>query len=272
MSNFQFPNPKNSDISQQFTIAEKLIVDGNPSGAITTLQKISMDGQPPEMTVMWDFLIGRAYLDAKQPESALPPLTRAVQTQKRNANFRLAYGAALHQTGNLEAAEKNYREAARLAPTAENPHFNLAKVLTDRGDITAAIRAYRAALSRKPNYPNAMAELADLLGTSEHSKEALDLLNQALNINPKHALSWVTYGKLLERVGEFAEASESYQKAVDGDPSFADGWYHLAQMALHSSNIERATECIGRAVAIQPLNEKYLFLQRTIESTPVTGL
>ncbi len=251
-------------VNQKLADVESHLLAGQFETAISLLSEIDLNAQPSSVVSTRDFLLGRAYLETKQSSLALDALNRAVHAQKNNAGFRLAYGAALHLNNDLEAAEKHYREAIRLSPLAENPHFNLAKVLTDRADVDGAIRAYRTALLRKPNYTNALAELANLLGLQDKPIEALDLLNRALNINPKHALSWHIYGKLLERANNYVEAANNYQKAVDCDPLFAEGWYDLARMTQQANDTHAAKSHIENALAIDANNEKYLFLKASL--------
>ncbi len=255
-----------NSVNQQLADAESHLHSGKYEIAISLLSEIDLTAQPVSVVSARDFLLGRAYLEAKQPALALDALKRAVHAQKNNAGFRLAYGAALHLNNDLEAAEKHYREAIRLAPLAENPHFNLAKVLTDRAEFDGAIRAYRTALLRKPNYTNAMAELANLLSLRGNIKEAADLLNTALNINQKHALSWNIYGNLLERAENYAEAIVNYRKSVDCDPLFADGWYNLARMAQNINDAQSAKSYLAKALAIDNSSAKYLVLNASLDA------
>jgi len=248
--------------------AEQFLNAGNASEALTLLLPL-LTLQPPirdSFAALRDLLIGRCYLELQQPANALEPLARAFRQQKSNANIRIAYGAALHLTKNLPEAEKHYREAIRLAPSAENPPFNLARVLVDKGDLDGATRAYQLAISRNPRYATAMAALADILIVRGELHQAQEQILKALAIEPKLALAWNAFGKLTERTGNYEVAASHYQKAVENDSNFAEGWYNLARMKSHQNDSAAALSCFERASLLDPSNEQYQFMHGILGS------
>lgn len=261
---------QNSAINTQNALlrAEQFLNAANIDEALKLLLPLLTPQTPlrDSFAALRDFLIGRCYLELKQPANALEPLARAFRQQKSNANIRIAYGAALHLTKNLHEAEKHYREAIRLAPSAENPPFNLARVLVDKGDLDGATRAYQLAISRNPRYATAMAALADILIVRGELHKAQEQILKALAIEPKLALAWNALGKLTERAGNYEVAASHYHKAVENDSNFAEGWYNLARMKSHQNDSAGALTCFERATLLDPSNEQYQFMHGILGS------
>ncbi|MFN8059620.1 MAG: tetratricopeptide repeat protein [Vicinamibacterales bacterium] len=91
---------------------------------------------------------------AAQPRRApaAPPAVQTAQATTAAADAYLAYlrGRRLEGQGQLEEAERAYREAIRLDPTAAEPHASLANVLLKRDKAEDASAEARAALEREP--------------------------------------------------------------------------------------------------------------------------
>ena len=73
-------------------------------------------------------------------------------------------GRLEHESGNLDEAERLYREALSLDPTEVNAAFNLAVIAEDRGDSRLAIRRYEHLLRIAPGSTDAHRCLARLHG------------------------------------------------------------------------------------------------------------
>ncbi len=64
-----------------------------------------------------------------------------------------------HQAGNLEEAERRYRQILKLAPTHPDVWYLLGVACHVRGDLPEAVRCYTEALRFKPNYPEVLGNL-----------------------------------------------------------------------------------------------------------------
>ncbi len=240
--------------------AEQQMNAGQYPAALATLESVVSVSFNTNLTAAREFLRGRCLLELKEPVKALPLLASAVSTQKSNANFRIAYGAALHLVGDLDGAEKQYREAMRLVPTAENPPFNLARILVTKGDMPGAMRAYQQAIARNPKFALAHAAIGDTMLLSGDLAKAKASLDLALQLDPKCSLALNGKGKLAERISAFAEALDFYTKAAQIDQGFADAFFNAARMQAQLGNLEEARLNFEKAIALEPKNEKFLFV------------
>src|SRR5262249_30976274 len=76
----------------------------------------------------------------------------AVAVAPANSGAHLNLGLALRDTGNLDGAMAEFREAIRLDPKYAMPHNNLAIVLRARGTLNGAMAESREAIRLDPKY------------------------------------------------------------------------------------------------------------------------
>jgi Flp pilus assembly protein TadD len=74
------------------------------------------------------------YMRRKDYAGALPMAELAVKTEPGYVNGRITYGSVLAMTGNLDAAESQFREALRLEPGNRSAQENLRRLAQQRGN------------------------------------------------------------------------------------------------------------------------------------------
>lgn len=250
-------------------MAEQLCAAGNFTRALETLQACSSVSLPAALQPRSNALLGQVLLELKQAPAAIEPLRAAVIAQKSNPSFRMMYAAALHLSGDLDAAEKQYREVLRLAPTAEIAEYNVANLLKQRGDTSGAIRALQTLIAKKPRFKDALAVLADLLASQGEEAQAVKLINQALALDARHGLTWRMAGRMAERSGNIDQALDCFGKSSEFAPDDAEAWFHLGSMQARKGNAPEALTAFKRAYEIEPTNEKYAFMYKQASATDI---
>jgi Tfp pilus assembly protein PilF len=92
-------------------------------------------------------------------------------------------GVAAQLLGQLEAAERDYRQALALAPAMMAAHENLGQVLARRGELAAAAASYRRALACQPELRGYLA-LASLEQKRGDAGAAEEVYRDALARHP----------------------------------------------------------------------------------------
>ena len=99
---------------------------------------------------------GAAAIQLKDYAAALAPLNHALELSPRNPAALMNRAIALLQTGQLDAADKDYKLLLELAPSQFAVHYGLGEIAYRRQDTNTAIRHYESYLSNAPsNYPEA---------------------------------------------------------------------------------------------------------------------
>ena len=102
-------------------------------------------------------------------------------------------GSVEYRRGNLEQAEKYFKEAIKLNPGYDRPYMHLALIAEQRGDVIASYQLLRLAIHKNPTNFKARNNLAVLLDKyagedEELRKSAHTEIVKAKAINSKAAL------------------------------------------------------------------------------------
>src|SRR5262249_49786071 len=116
--------------------------------------------------------------------------------------------------GDLDVAERHYREAVTLAPGYFKPHNNLGNILRERGQLADAVEAYRAALLIEPSAQRAHANLGNTLYELGRPAEAVKSYRKALAFDAGAPVA-LRLGKVLEELGEVEQAMSAYARAAE---------------------------------------------------------
>ncbi len=175
-------------------------------------------------------LLGLHWLEAGEPQRAIPYLEHAAALSPENPAYQAQLGAAHERKGDLQAARGYYERAAAL----DGPQFlMLAAQFSLRNEIALAELGIPAA--RRAYLLDSGPETADLLG----------------------------YAHLLS--GEFAVAERLLERAVAWAPSSPRAHYHLALLRLERGQTGPAVALLERTVELDPDGRYGEFAQRALE-------
>tara|TARA_R110002073_G_scaffold91604_7_gene215414 strand:+ start:4214 stop:6316 length:2103 start_codon:yes stop_codon:yes gene_type:complete len=203
---------------------------------------------------------------------------------KLDARFEQAL--ALHQAGDLQEAQKRYRQILRknprhahavhllgvielqcgrageavrqidraIAMNAANPafHSNRANALQQLGEWEAAVSGYDAALKLKPDYAEAVFNRASALQKLGQYGEALAGFERAAGMAPRDADIVIGQAAVLQALGRHAEALAAVERALLLNPGSASAWCHRGNILHVLGEPEAAESSFGRALAFQP--------------------
>lgn len=145
-------------------------------------------------------------------------------------------GEANYQAGKYEAAVRDLKEAVKLSPDWEDPHYVLGLALTELGNLKEAIEKFKQvvklAIKDQPkilasyNMGNAYANLGEYQGAIKSYQQAIELNANSLQPQPLSkphnnlGLAYAASDRLEEAVAEF-------KQAVQLRPSYAEAHYNL---------------------------------------------
>jgi Tfp pilus assembly protein PilF len=127
-------------------------------------------------------------------------------------------GHQLQMGGDLEGAERLYRESLDLHPTAEAWTF-LGWVFSWRRDPLTAIEYCHRAIAVDPTFGNPYNDIGAYLLELDRAEEAIPWLRKALDAQRYEArvYAWMNLGRAFERLGRNQEAIEHYRRATEAD-------------------------------------------------------
>lgn len=227
------------------------------------------------------FELAMAWLDAQQPERAIPMLKQVVGAEPANGNARFQLGAALFKMGDCASAEPMLRQATDAPQT----HFLLASCLKKmgRGEEAAAemeiVKRQREAgdARTRARFLAAMAhqkaEGGDLEGAAADYRESLALVDDA-QVRLDLAVALLRTGEaeaviaLLggdrspvaryqlalaqAKLGRMKESSALLEQALGERPQFVEALYQLGVNRIATREFVAAERALGQAVKLRP--------------------
>jgi len=146
-----------------------LAFEGDPAqGALGVIAP-----KPADSIAKQDWFEQAVALESTDAEAARAAYERALAAEPARADARLNLGRLLHDAGELEQAERVYREAVRLGSRDPLLHFNLGVLLEDLQRKTEAMEAYAAALREDPELADGHYNLALLYEECGRAQDAI---------------------------------------------------------------------------------------------------
>ncbi len=142
------------------------------------------------------------------------------------------------------------------------------------GNLERAERHYRQILSDDPHHPDTL----HLLGLVAHQRgnheHAIALFERAIRANGHCAFYHNNLGAALKATGKYNEAIASYKKAIQLQPGYAEAVYNLGCLLLVMGRVSEAIEWYEKAIHIRPdygdalcnLSAAYITLKRPDEA------
>ncbi|MBV1888942.1 MAG: tetratricopeptide repeat protein [Proteobacteria bacterium] len=233
--------------------AQKSLQDDNPivrRAAVSSLQAL-----PPG--ARWQLL--SPYLQDK---------SRSVRFQLAETLSDLLIQLPAEQQAALAPVIEEYRTS--LAVSADSPATQnaIAQLELNLGNIEAAEKAYRQALRIEPNYVPALLNMADFYRRTNRESDAEGLLKRALNVAPDDGAVQHSYGLFLIRKGNYQAALPHLKLATEQTDAQARYAYVYAVALDELGQTKKAVDTLVLATQRWPgqydlLMTLVLYLEKT---------
>lgn len=145
------------------------------------------------------------------------------------------------------------------------PEFQTALALHQRGQLEAAQALYEKILQKQPKHFDALHLLGAVAAQKGDPQRALDLFNQAIAINAGYAEAHFNRGVVQQQLGQLEPALASYDRAITLKPDHADAWFNRGNLLKDLRQFEAALSSYDRAVAIKPRFPAALFNRGNVQ-------
>ncbi len=176
-------------------------------------------------------------------------------TLRENPGAWLAYtnlGALLTDTGRLQEAADDLRQALRLKPDLPQAELDLGTVLRSLGRRDEAMTHFQAGLRLSPESPGAHYDVGVGFADARRYPEAIAQLAEAIRLRPDYAAAETAWGNALRALGRGAEALPHFERALQLNPAQADAENNLGIALAQSGRLPEALAHLERAAQLQP--------------------
>jgi len=171
---------------------------------------------------------------------------------------------ALHQRGDLIAAEKLYQEILRLHPQSFDACHLMGVLRAQQGRASEARTLIERALALKPGDVAALASHGKLLMQLGDFAAAQKSYNQALAARPGSPDLLYARGNAEREAGQLAAAEQSYLAAIKAQPNFADAYSNRGAVLQLMGRADDALANLDRAIALVPNHARALNNRATL--------
>jgi protein O-GlcNAc transferase len=159
---------------------------------------------------------------------------------------------AAHQTGDLDAAERGYRQILSIAPDHSASLTNLASIVARRGDVQEAEQLYIRAVSAIPDHGDAHFNLGNLYRRLGRFRDAAFEYEEVLRITPEKPAALVNLGLAVSDDGDWPRAVECFARAATVAPHVPDILNLLGEALARCGRRDEAVAALREAVARFP--------------------
>jgi predicted O-linked N-acetylglucosamine transferase (SPINDLY family) len=164
----------------------------------------------------------------------------------------LQIGLALHNAGDLQQAEQEYRKILRVDPRHADALHLLGVIGQQRGEPALAIEYIEKAIAVNGSNAVYHTNLAAAHHALQRYQEAENSCRRAIRLQPRYAEAHYNLGLALELQGKADQAIGSYRKAVELKPSIAEAHLNLGNMHRRQERLDEAEKCFRKAIEVRP--------------------
>ena len=190
-------------------------------------------------------------------------LAEQAAANNRSAETLNTLGNARARRGDVDGAERAYRDAIQFDGAFFKPYGNLATLLATRGKRRDAVALFQRALSLNPDSFRFHTNLGNALRDLGQSGQAIESFRRSIAIEPSHA-ALHNLACVLVLNGDWAEAVARFQQALELDGNAFETHVELALAYDHLERRNDAQSHLRAAIELGPSGGR-LDLGATIE-------
>jgi Tfp pilus assembly protein PilF len=132
----------------------------------------------------------------------------------------------------------------------DNPQLIAGEKHLESGEWEAAEQAFRQAAETNPKSAAARSKLGVALAHQRRLEEAEQEFARALTIDPRYAPAWSNLGNVYRESGRTEQALEAYKRAVDADPDYWIAHQNLGGLYKQMGRTSEAIASLRRATKL----------------------
>jgi predicted TPR repeat methyltransferase len=193
-----------------------------------------------------------------------------LKKQPSNADALHFYGVLLHQRGQSGKAIACIQRCLGIVPGYIDARLNLSNVYQESGDHQQAERALRKVIELDNQNPKAYNNLGVVLRKSKQPDNAVLYLAKAIELSPDNAEFLRNFGNVYIDLEDYASAVEYFRRSIQLQPKQNEAYRNLWQMLLRQGEHELAAEVVAEWYASDPNNPiaRHHYLSTQMDDVP----
>ncbi len=190
---------------------------------------------------------------AQDPAEASSDLLEALKLTPETTEDTLLAASLAEATGQVDAAEQEYRRVLAKDPQSEEATTGLAHLLIDQKKYADAETLLRDGLRNKPDDPVMTAQLAAAL-VAQNKPDALPLLQKLHSIHPNDPTITRMLAQVMAVAGDFGSSDQLFQQLLAVSPNDPDLLMGHGQDLVRELKFAEAFAVFNKVAQLEPSN------------------
>jgi tetratricopeptide (TPR) repeat protein len=209
---------------------------------------------------------GEIQLAQGKSADAVRTLQAVVNSDPDMAVAHYQFGLALSQTGDLDHAATEWREATRVRPDMIEAHRMLALYSAQKGDLRTLQETASKVIGLQPAAVDGYAlRAAALIGQKQFSGAEQDA-RKAIEVAPQAAAGYLQMGNLAAAQQKFSQAESWYHQALSRDKDSLDALRGLTTIYFSQKQPDKALGAVNQQLAQSPNNSSFYTLLGLVQA------
>lgn len=202
-------------------------------------------------------LNGIVLLNSGKASDAVNALQNAVKDSSKDAFLQYWLGRAALAKGDIDLAEKSFRQAANLNPSRLETEEELARIAGQRGDMNLLSDVADKTIAAAPRFPGGYVWRA-MVEINHHTPDKAEAdLKTAMSIAPQSPQDYLQLGKLRFTQKRFPEGVALLQQTLQYDPNSVEAIRLLVSYDLYQKQPDKALALLNAQIDKSPKNSSF---------------
>lgn len=186
----------------------------------------------------------------------------ATQTAKTSARTKLQEGLKLHQAGDIEKAQRCYKQVLKKVPDNADALNLLGVTYRQLGYPKRASEFIQKAIAKDPNQSVFYANLARvMMDLGSDIDSIMAVCSKALSLNAKEPEARNIAAIALTRQKKFEDAEYVLQDLITDEPNNIDAYRNYASLLMEADRVEHAINFFTKCVMLNPNEPNHYILR-----------
>ena len=171
-------------------------------------------------------------------------------TPKQSQIMKVA--VALHQAGQLNEAELQYRKLLVVMPTNTALLSNLGTIAFQNGDLDTAVKLFDRSLLINPNQANTLYNCGVALKDLKKLDDALVSFDRAIALVPDYVDAYFIRSVTLYELTRLNDALISFDEVIALKPDYADAQFNRGVVLHELNRLDEALDAYKHTITLKP--------------------
>ncbi len=177
---------------------------------------------------------------------------QVVSRDSNNIHGLNLLGMVCVNTGRADEAVQFITRALKIKPADAQAHGNLGLAYQRMGNLELAERHFRESIRLDANKPVVWNSLGNVLREKGRAADAVKAYESTLKVNGKYPECWANLSKALVDLGEYERAFQAVSRALQIDPTVPDFHNQIAEVYRKGSKFDLAIRAYKKSLELDP--------------------